>query len=46
MDLINGFDWESLGFGPDPPNGSDLARGSLHLKWYQSLGLGISRKRP
>ena len=30
------------GFGSNPLTGSDRARGSLHLKWYQSLGLGCS----
>ena len=32
------------GYGPDPPTGSDQAWGSLHLFWYQSLGLGGSTK--
>ena len=32
------------GFGPDPSTGSARARVSLHLKWYQSLGLGGSTK--
>ena len=32
------------GFGSDSPTGSDRARGSPQLYWYQSLGLGGSTK--
>ena len=42
MDLIKGFDRASPGFGLDQPTGLGQARGSLQLKWYQSLGLGGS----
>ena len=33
MYLINGFGQVSLGFGPDPPTGSDRARGSLQVAY-------------
>ena len=45
MYLINVFNQAFPGFGLDPPIGSNLARGSLHLKRYQSLGLGVLEKK-